>query len=293
MPKKTILISGINGQLGQKVKEALLHNNHFNVVGLDIDELDIISRRQVEEKLQEIRPDVLINCSAYTDVDNAENEKEMALKVNQKGPLVLAEKCKMFDTFLIHISTDYVFSGEGFRPYIENDPIRPVNFYGETKALGEESIQKTYSNAIIIRTAWLYSEYGKNFVKTMLRLGGERKQLGVIDDQVGSPTYAGDLADAINAITIQYLNDDDFARGIYHFTNEGVCSWFDFALKIQQIANNRVKVNPIPTSDYPTPAKRPHYSVLDKRKIKNQFHIAIPHWEASLANCIEVLKKSN
>src|SRR6056297_1973385 len=267
MPKKTILISGVNGQLGQKVKEALLHNNHFNVVGLDIDELDIISRRQVEEKLQEIRPDVLINCSAYTDVDNAENEKEMALKVNQKGPLVLAEKCKMFDVFLIHISTDYVFSGEGFRPYIENDPIRPVNFYGETKALGEESIQKTYSNAIIIRTAWLYSEYGKNFVKTMLRLGGERKQLGVIDDQVGSPTYAGDLADAINAITIQYLNDDDFARGIYHFTNEGVCSWFDFALKIQQIANNRVKVNQIPTSDYPTPAKRPHYSVLDKRKI--------------------------
>ncbi len=288
MPKKKVLISGVNGQLGQKVKQALLHREDVNVIGVDLDEMDIVSRRQVESMLQEIRPDVLVNCAAYTGVDDAENEKEMALKVNQKGPLVLAEKCKMFNVFLIHISTDYVFSGEGFRPYIENDPTRPVNFYGETKALGEEAIQKTYDNAIIIRTAWLYSEYGKNFVKTMLRLGKERKQLGVIDDQVGSPTYAGDLADAIEIIISQYFTGEDFSRGIYHYTNEGVCSWFDFALKIQEMGGNRVKVKPIPTSDYPTPAKRPHYSVLDKRKIKHQFHISIPHWEESLAKCIDL-----
>lgn len=290
MPNKTVLISGVKGQLGQKVREAMLKHRDLNVIGVDLDEMDIVSRREVEAKLQEIQPEVLINCSAYTNVDQAENEKEMALKVNQRGPQVLAEKCKLFGTLLIHVSTDYVFSGESFRPYNENDPTRPVNFYGETKALGEEAIQQIYNNSIILRTAWLYSEHGKNFVKTMLRLGSERKKLGVIDDQVGTPTYAGDLANAIEVITLHFLEGEDFARGIYHFANEGVCSWFDFALKIQQMAGNSVMVNPIPTADYPTPAKRPHYSVLDKRKIKNQFHITIPHWEQSLKKCIDILK---
>ncbi len=289
MHNKKVLVTGANGQLGKMVQQAFANETDIEVTYTDVDEIDITSRKSVEEKIQEVQPGVLINCAAYTAVDDAETQRDSALKVNHKGPLVLAEKCKKNDVFLIHISTDYVFSGEGFTPYSENDPIRPVNFYGETKALGEEAIQQNNSGAVIIRTAWLYSEYGKNFVKTMLRLGKERKKLGVIDDQVGTPTYAGDLAMAIYTFTQKYFSGAQFRRGIYHFTNEGVCSWFDFAMKIQQLAGNDVEVNPIPTTDYPTPAKRPCYSVLSKRKIKNQLHISIPHWEQSLKKCLKNL----
>lgn len=288
----TILVTGANGQLGKKVKETFSKKQNINMVYTDIDEMDITSRREVEQKLEELQPTVLINCSAYTAVDKAETERKSALKINQKGPLVLSEKCKKYNTFLIHISTDYVLSGEGFKPYSEDEPIRPINYYGETKALGEEAIQKNYNNAVIIRTAWLYSEHGNNFVKTMLKLGKERQQLGVIDDQVGTPTYAGDLANAIKNIVLQYLSNDDFDKGIYHFTNEGVCSWFDFALKIQSLAGNNVITNPIPTKDFPTPAKRPHYSVLSKRKIKSNFQINIPHWEESLKKCLSIINNT-
>ncbi len=289
MADRTVLVTGANGQLGRKVRDVFTGEHGISIVYTDVDEVDITSRRSVEAKLQEIKPDVLINCSAYTAVDDAETQKDTALKVNHKGALVLAEKCRQNNIFLIHISTDYVFSGEGFTPYSENDPIRPVNFYGESKALGEEAIQQNNSESVIIRTAWLYSETGKNFVTTMLRLGRERRKLGVIDDQVGSPTYAGDLALVILVFTQKFFSGTQFRRGIYHFTNEGVCSWYDFALKIQQLAGNNVEVNPIPTSDYPTPAKRPFYSVLSKRKIKNQLHISIPHWEYSLKKCLENL----
>jgi dTDP-4-dehydrorhamnose reductase len=287
---KSILVTGYKGQLGQKVKEVFDTFSDVNVVYTDVEELDITSRRSAETIFQKVNPDVVINCSAYTAVDKAETEKETALKVNQKGPLVLAEKCMQYEAFLIHVSTDYVFSGEGFMPYQENEPTKPVNFYGETKVLGEEAIQQTYNDFVIIRTAWLYSEHGNNFVKTMLKLGKERQKIGVIDDQVGSPTYAGDLAEAIREIVKHKLENKPFARGIYHFANEGACSWFDFALKIQELAGNDVAVNPIPTTDYPTPAKRPHYSLLNKRKIKSEFHISIPHWEKSLKHCLEILR---
>ncbi|PLX21996.1 MAG: NAD(P)-dependent oxidoreductase, partial [Marinilabiliales bacterium] len=183
---KNILVTGSKGQLGQKVKDVLDTFSDINVVYTDVEELDITSRRSAESVFQTVKPEIVINCSAYTAVDKAETEKETALKVNQKGPLILAEKCLQHDAFLIHVSTDYVFSGEGFKPYLENEPTKPVNFYGETKVLGEEAIQQTFNNFIIIRTAWLYSEHGNNFVKTMLRLGKERQKLGVIDDQVGS-----------------------------------------------------------------------------------------------------------
>lgn len=286
---KNVLVAGYKGQLGLKVKEVLDTFSDVNVVYTDIEELDITSRRSAEAVFQKVNPDVVINCSAYTAVDKAETEKDTALKVNQKGPLVLAEKCMQYEAFLIHVSTDYVFNGEGFKPYTENEPTKPVNFYGETKVLGEEAIQQTYNDFVIIRTAWLYSEHGNNFVKTMLRLGKERQKIGVIDDQVGSPTYAGDLAEAIGEIVKYNLEKKDFARGIYHYANEGACSWFDFALKIQELAGNDVVVNPIPTTDYPTPAKRPFYSVLNKRKIKSEFHISIPHWEKSLKRCVDIL----
>ncbi|MDA3865695.1 MAG: dTDP-4-dehydrorhamnose reductase [Salinivirgaceae bacterium] len=289
MSKETILVTGAGGQLGTKVKEAFEQNGTFNMVYTDVDDLDITMRPQVDAMLERHKPQIVINCSAYTAVDNAEKERDSALKTNQKGSLVLAEKCKKHSAFLIHISTDYVFDGEGFMPYEETHPTRPVNFYGQTKVLGEEAILQNYNEAVIIRTAWLYSEFGKNFVTTMLRLGAEREQLGVIDDQVGTPTYAGDLADAILAFAKNYVTSNSFKRGIYHFTNEGACSWYDFALKIQQLANNRVQINPIPTTDYPTPAKRPHYSILNKRKIKDQLQIEIPHWEESLIKCIELI----
>lgn len=291
MSKNTILVTGINGQLGKKVKETFEKHNAYQMVYTDVDELDITSRKAVDEAFETYQPKFVINCAAYTAVDKAEEEKETALKINEKGPLVLAEKCKKYNAFLLHISTDYVFDGETFMPYTENYPTQPVNFYGKTKVLGEEAIQKSYGESIIIRTAWLYSEHGTNFVKTMLRLGSERQQLGVIDDQVGTPTYAGDLAEAILAFAINYFSINNFARGIYHFTNEGACSWYDFALKIQEIAENNVKVNPIPTTDYPTPAKRPHYSLLSKRKIKDQLHIIIPHWEDSLNKCLQIIKQ--
>lgn len=285
-----IWVTGVNGQLGQKVKEQIERTDNFRARYTDIDETDITSKRGVETQMQNDKPDIVINCAAYTAVDDAEKEKETALKINEKGPKVLAEKCMEHKALLIHISTDYVFSGEGFKPYTEEEPTKPVNFYGETKALGEEAIQKTFDNAVILRTAWLYSEHGKNFVKTMLRLGKEREKLSVIDDQVGTPTYAGDLAAAIVAIANSYVTQQHFTPGIYHFTNEGVCSWFDFALKIQTLAGNNAHVNPIPTTDFPTPAKRPHYSILSKRKIKSQFQINIPHWEQSLQYCIQKLK---
>lgn len=290
MSMNTILVTGVNGQLGRKVKEAFAQETTFNMIYTDVDELDIASRKAVEKFFDTYRPKFVINCAAYTAVDKAEEEKETALRINEKGPLVLAEKCKSYEAFLLHISTDYVFDGQAFMPYTENHPTKPVNFYGKTKVLGEEAIQKTYDQSAIIRTAWLYSEHGNNFVKTMLRLGAERQKLGVIDDQVGTPTYAGDLAEAIRAFAVNYFSINNFARGIYHFTNEGACSWFDFALKIQNLANNKVTVNPIPTTDYPTPAKRPHYSILNKRKIKDQLQISIPHWEESLAKCLQILQ---
>lgn len=287
---KKVLVTGANGQLGRKVKEVLNDIIEIEVLYTDLEELDVSSRRSAEAVFQSFNPNIVINCSAYTAVDKAESEKETALKINQKGPLVLAEKCLQHDAFLIHVSTDYVFDGEGFLPYVENQPTKPVNFYGETKVLGEEAIQQTYNNFVIIRTAWLYSEHGNNFVKTMLRLGKEREKLGVIDDQVGSPTYAGDLALAIGEIVRFEMEEKKFARGIYHYANEGVCSWYDFALKIQELAGNDTIINPIPTTDYPTPSKRPQYSVLSKRKIKREFHIEIPHWEKSLKRCIDILK---
>lgn len=290
MCNKTVLITGVKGQLGKKVREAFDRDNSFRTIYTDVEDLDITSRTDVDKKFDTYKPVFVINCSAYTAVDKAEDEKETSLKVNEKGALILAEKCKKFNAFLLHVSTDYVFDGQAFMPYTESHPTKPVNFYGKTKMLGEEAIMKTLNEFVILRTAWLYSEHGSNFVKTMLRLGSERQQLGVIDDQVGTPTYAGDLAEAILAFAKNYFTDNSFARGIYHFTNEGACSWFDFALKIQEIAGNNIIINPIPTTDYPTPAKRPHYSILSKRKIKNQLQITIPHWEKSLIKCINILK---
>ena len=226
-----------------------------------------------------------MNCAAYTAVDKAEEEEALCLRINRDAVRNLGEAARAAGARMVHVSTDYVFDGTNYLPYVETDKTCPASVYGRTKLAGEQALQEVCPDAVIIRTAWLYSEFGTNFVKTMLRLGNEREQLSVVFDQIGSPTYAGDLAAAILAVLVR-AEEGAFVPGIYHFSNEGVCSWYDFAVKIMELGNAPCHVLPIESKDYPAKAARPHFSVLNKAKIKTTYRISIPHWEASLRTCI-------
>lgn len=272
------LVTGSNGQLGNELKR--LFGN--KAVYADKEELDITSFDDVKRFCSAHDFEAIINCAAYTAVDKAETDKELAEKINVLGPKNLA----MTGIPLIHVSTDYVFDGTACCPYQEDDKTNPQSVYGITKLAGEKAVMEAASTAIIIRTAWLYSSFGNNFVKTMRRLGGERTELKVVFDQVGTPTYARDLAEAIVAILPQLKSG---MKEIYHFSDEGVCSWYDFAVEIMKESGLKCQVLPIESKDYPTPAKRPSYSVLNKAKIKRDFGLRINHWKESLLSCLKEL----
>jgi dTDP-4-dehydrorhamnose reductase len=251
----------------------------------DADELDITNMLAVEQFVTENQIDGIVNCAAYTAVDKAEDNKELCTTLNTVAPSYLASAIEKRGGWMIQISTDYVFNGTKYTPYVETDTPCPDSVYGSTKLAGELGVSKFCKRSMIIRTAWLYSTYGNNFVKTMIRLGKEKPELGVIFDQIGTPTYARDLAVAIFAAICQ-----DIKPGIYHFSNEGVTSWYDFTKAIHRLAGiTTCRVRPLHTSEYPTPARRPHYSVLDKTKIKQTYGIEIPYWEESLRECIAKL----
>ena len=284
---KHILITGAGGQLGRELLDLLTGCEQYSVIPTDIAELDITNSEAVERFFDENTLDYIVNCAAYTAVDRAEDDEECALRINAEAVGNLAHAANRRGVKMVHISTDYVFDGETCRPYDETHPVNPLSAYGRTKLAGEERLMEiTSGNGVIVRTAWLYSPHGKNFVKTMLELGRSRDQLKVVFDQVGSPTYARDLASAIIAI----IDAPEWMPGIYHYSNEGVISWYDFTKAIHRIAGiTGCNVLPCHSSDYPTPAHRPSYSVLDKTKIKQTFGITIPYWEDSLRHCIDRL----
>lgn len=286
---KNILVTGANGQLGQAIRQLVAEDSSFHFIFTDVDTLDICNKSAVLSFLQMHFIHAIINVAAYTAVDRAEAEEETAYRINCEAVRNLAEAAKETGCKLIHISTDYVFDGTQYRPYIETDITCPVSAYGRSKLAGENVLQETSIEAIIIRTSWLYSAFGANFLKTMLRLGKEREEIGVIFDQVGTPTYAGDLAKALFVI-LEKGREGIFHPGIYHFSNEGVCSWYDFSSKIMEIAGLSCRVKPIETKEYPTPAQRPFYSVLNKAKIKETYGLLIPHWEESLKSCIHTFE---
>lgn len=283
---KKILVTGANGQLGSELKDILGADNE-QVVYTDVAQLDITKLDLVRAFIKEHKVSDIINCAAYTAVDKAETDQDVAYMVNCIAPKNLATVAAEENCRLIHVSTDYVFSGEACTPYVESDPTSPLGVYGRTKLAGEEAVTDSGCDAVIIRTSWLYSAYGNNFVKTMMRLGKERDQLNVVFDQVGTPTYAGDLAAAI----VKLIQSEELAdvSGLYHFSNEGVCSWYDFAQEIMDQENITCNVQPILSSQYPTPVRRPSFSVLDKAKIKKDFNITIPYWKHSLVMCLRKL----
>lgn len=287
-----VLVTGANGQLGSELKSLIQNDQTSNTTKqtfhfTDRDTLDITDKKAIEDYCSSNAISYIINAAAYTAVDKAEDDQDNADKVNHIAVKNLALTAKKQNISLIHISTDYVFDGKNYKPYTEADPTNPQSIYGATKLAGEEVMQETNpANSIIIRTSWVYSSYGANFVKTMLRLGKERDELGVIYDQVGTPTYAKDLAQTILDIIPQIKNDK---VEIYHYSNEGVLSWYDFAKEIMRMAKLECKINPIETKEYPTPAKRPHYSLLNKAKIKKEFGLIIPYWKDSLDECLQAL----
>jgi dTDP-4-dehydrorhamnose reductase len=286
-PVHTILVTGANGQLGSEIK-ALSQNYDYTFYFTDKETLDITDISKIEQFLEKNSINTIINCAAYTAVDKAEEERDTAKRINADAVKNLAILSKNKGIKLIHISTDYVFDGKNHIPYKENDTVNPQSVYGTTKLEGEQNILDINpKHSIIIRTSWVYSTYGANFVKTMIRLGNQKDELGVIFDQVGTPTYAQDLAQAILDILPQINNEK---IEIFHYSNEGVCSWYDFAKEIMQIARLECRINPIETKDYPTPAARPNYSILNKSKIKETYALSIPYWKESLHQCIEKLQ---
>ena len=280
-----ILITGCNGQLGNEMQLLEASHPQHTYFNTDVAELDITNQDAIEAFVNENQIDGIVNCAAYTAVDKAEDNEELCTKLNAEAPAYLAAAIGKRRGWMIQISTDYVFDGTQHTPYTEEADTCPNSVYGKTKLVGELNVQKFCAQSMIIRTAWLYSTFGNNFVKTMIRLGKEKPELGVIFDQIGTPTYARDLAVAIFAAIEQGI-----VPGVYHFSNEGVISWYDFTKAIHRIAGiTTCHVRPLHTSEYPTPAKRPHYSVLDKTKIKQTYNIEVPYWEESLADCIAKL----
>lgn len=281
-----ILVTGANGQLGNEMQVLARENLQHTYFFTDVQELDICDEQAVYAYVSEHKIDIIVNCAAYTAVDKAEDNVELCDKLNNIAPGYLARAAQANGAAMIQVSTDYVFDGTAHIPYTEEEPTCPASVYGSTKLAGEQNVMDHCEKAMVIRTAWLYSIYGNNFVKTMIRLGQERDSLGVIFDQIGTPTYANDLAKAIFAAI-----NKGVVRGIYHFSDEGVCSWYDFTIAIHRLAGiASCKVKPLHTADYPAKAPRPHYSVLDKTKIKDTFGIEIPHWEESLKRCINQLR---
>ena len=280
-----ILITGCNGQLGNEMQLLEKENPQHTYFNTDVAELDITSKEAIEAFVSVNDIDGIVNCAAYTAVDKAEDNQELCHLLNAVAPGYLAEAIGKRGGWMIQISTDYVFDGTNHTPYVETDPVCPNSVYGSTKLDGEKAVMAACEQSMIIRTAWLYSTFGNNFVKTMIRLGKEKPELGVIFDQIGTPTYARDLAVAIFAAINQGVKP-----GLYHFSNEGVISWYDFTKAIHRIAGiTTCHVRPLHTEEYPTPAARPHYSVLDKTKIKQTYGLEIPYWEESLAECVNKL----
>lgn len=284
-----ILVTGANGQLGNEMQRvAKTSSNHY--IFTDVAQLDITDREAVLRAVKDNSIQVIVNCAAYTNVDKAEDDRETADLINNKAVENLAIAARENDATLIHISTDYVFKGDRCTPCREDWETDPLGVYGITKLAGEKSIERTGCRHIIIRTAWLYSPFGKNFVKTMQKLTAEKDSLKVVFDQVGTPTYAGDLADAIARI----IETGQLGKqGIYHFSNEGVCSWYDFAREICELSGNTCNIQPCHSDEFPSKVKRPHFSVLDKTKIKDTFGIEVPYWKDSLKKCIRELKTEN
>lgn len=280
-----IIVSGAKGQLGQCIQRAVEKRALSGFVFIDIDELDILDSGKVLAFFAQEKPDYFINCAAYTEVDQAEEDVALYRAVNKNGALHLAQACAKHDATLLHISTDFVFEGNTNLPLKEGDVANPIGVYGLTKLEGEKAIQETLEKHYILRTSWLYSEYANNFVKTMLRLGKEKDRLTVVADQVGTPTYAGDLAQVL----LDIIEKDPRAYGTYHFSNEGTASWYDFSKAIFDLANIHIEVAPVPTAAFPTKAQRPVYSVLDKTKIKETFGLQIPYWRESLEVCLKRL----
>ena len=284
----TILITGSHGQLGNEMQQTARRFPQFNYLYTDIEELDICDKAALDAFVKANAVNVIVNCAAYTAVDKAEDDVELCYKINADAVRNIGEIAAENNLKVVHVSTDYVFDGTNHIPYTEDQPVCPATVYGKSKLAGEQALLKTCKQAVILRTAWLYSSFGNNFVKTMMKLGTERDSLNVIFDQIGTPTYAADLADAIMRI----ISSKNFVPGIYHFSDEGVCSWYDFTKSIHRLAGITCDVRPIETKDYPARTPRPHYSVLNKAKIKSTYGIVIPHWEESLERCIKILKQN-
>ncbi len=282
------LVTGANGQLGNELRtlsESPKYSEHTYYF-TDVADLDICDEKALFDFFSTHEVDVVINCAAYTAVDKAEEDAALCEKINAMAPQVLAQAAQAHGARVLHVSTDYVFDGTNCRPYLESDPTAPVSVYGRTKLAGEEAVMNFCPLSAVVRTAWLYSTHGNNFVKTMIRLGRERDALNIVADQVGTPTYAADLAEALLVMSIKGIEP-----GVYHYTNEGVASWYDFTVAIHRLAGvEGCKLGPICTEDYPTAAARPAYSLLSKAKIKATYGIEIPHWEESLQKCIQLLE---
>lgn len=276
--------------MGHEMRNLLEGDSRFDCIFTDVAELDICDAEAVNRAVTDNRVDYIVNCAAYTQVDKAEDNVELCRKINAGAVENLAQAAAQCGARMIHISTDYVFDGKGYRPYTEEMPPHPQSVYGATKLEGEQALQRFCPQSVIVRTAWLYSPYGNNFVKTMMRLGVEREELSVVADQIGSPTCAADLAQAILAI----LQAETFVPGIYHFSNEGACSWYDFTVAIHRLAGiTTCRVKPIRSDEYPSRAHRPFYSVLDKSRIKQTYGLTIPHWYESLSHCIKLLQETH
>lgn len=286
--KKNILITGANGQLGRETNARFAGDDSYTLFCTDVAELDITNAKAVSEFVSANKIDYIINCAAYTNVDGAQNDMATCAKLNIDAVANIANAARDNGAKVIHISTDYVYDGFNYKPYNEEDRMNPQSVYGTTKYEGERSLKDIAPEYIILRTSWLYSPHGKNFVKTMLRLGSEKSDISVVNDQIGTPTSATDLADAIYTI----INSGKWISGSYNYSNEGVISWYDFTKAIFRIANIKsCNVHTISSKDYPTPTPRPFYSVLDKTKIKDTYNLDIPYWETSLVKCIDKLKQ--
>ena len=281
-----VLITGANGQLGNEMRVVAKQYTEVDFVFTDVEELNICNADEVDSFVKNLRPDYIVNCAAYTAVDKAETDIDLCRAINCDAVKNLGIAAQKYQAKIIHVSTDYVFDGTSNIPYTETMPTNPQTIYGKTKLEGEKALLSVCNASFIIRTSWLYSSFGNNFVKTMLRLGNERDSLNVVFDQVGTPTYAADLANAIWKIITSKKTD----YGVYHFSNEGVCSWYDFTTAIFRLTNTNCQVFPIESSEYPTKTPRPFYSVLNKHKIKSTFAVSIPHWEVSLQKCLQILK---
>jgi dTDP-4-dehydrorhamnose reductase len=286
MPKPLTLVTGANGQLGNEIKDLSSSYPQFNFVFFGREEFPVNNEQIAGKIFSQYKPSYLLNCAAYTAVDKAETEKEKAKEINGDAVGTLALLSKKFGVKFIHISTDYVFNGEARQPLKEEATVDPVNYYGESKLLGEQLAFQNHPDSVIIRTSWVYSSYGNNFVKTMMRLMGEKESIGVVNDQTGSPTYAADLAEGL----LKIINGDKWVPGIYNYSNDGIITWFEFATAIRDLTGSSCAVKPISTEQFPTPAKRPAYSVLDKTKITETYGVKIKDWKESLQVCLKKLQ---